>query len=322
METPLIALEGGGNNRVYRVSGLRQDYVLKRYFPSPENSFDRFKAERMFYDFLWNCGLRQIPKPHAWDEEHRLGLFTFVVGRKLEEKELTTELVGQALQFITQINSFKEQTMARAISAASDAYFSVSEQVNSVSLRVAALNQIEPSTELDAQAVAFARDELLPAWQETAAEVLRRCQSDPAFNQTLSPARRCLSPADFGFHNALLDGSGRLHFIDFEYAGWDDPAKVICDFFCQPQVPVDFEFWELFTNSFAASLHGEDSIPSRAKFLLPIHQIKWCCIVMNHFVKGGKARRDFARGAGAEQAKAGQLSKARRLLQRIHKLHD
>ena len=25
-------------------------------------------------------------------------------------------------------------------------------------------------------------------------------------------------------------------FIDFEYAGWDDPSKLICDFFCQPAV--------------------------------------------------------------------------------------
>ena len=47
-----------------------------------------------------------------------------------------------------------------------------------------------------------------------------------------------LSPSDFGFHNALLGPDGKLCFIDFEYAGWDDPAKLICDFFCQPQTPV------------------------------------------------------------------------------------
>lgn len=113
-----------------------------------------------------------------------------------------------------------------------------------------------------------------------------------------------------------------MRFIDFEYAGWDDPAKLVCDFFCQPQVPVDFKFWELFTNSLAASLGGETFLPLRAKMLLPAYQIKWCCIILNHFVKGGKARREFARGADAEEAKAGQLAKARRLLQNLRKLRD
>ena len=48
---------------------------------------------------------------------------------------------------------------------------------------------------------------------------------------------RCLSPSDFGFHNALAQGE-TVRFIDFEYAGWDDPAKTVCDFFHHPGVPV------------------------------------------------------------------------------------
>ena len=56
-------------------------------------------------------------------------------------------------------------------------------------------------------------------------------------DRPLDPADRCVSPSDFGFHNALREPSGRLRFIDFEYAGWDDPAKLVCDFFCQPAVP-------------------------------------------------------------------------------------
>ena len=35
----------------------------------------------------------------------------------------------------------------------------------------------------------------------------------------------------------LAGRDGRLWFIDFEYAGWDDPAKTVCDFFCQPGLP-------------------------------------------------------------------------------------
>ena len=42
-----------------------------------------------------------------------------------------------------------------------------------------------------------------------------------------------LSPSDFGFHNVIKKNK-KLFFFDFEYAGMDDPVKLISDFICQP----------------------------------------------------------------------------------------
>ncbi len=321
-DAPIIPLKDGGNNQVYRLAGGKQDYVLKHYFQHPTDTRDRFAAERVFYELLWNGGLRQIPEPCGWDAEHRLGLFAFVPGRKLNPGEVTGEAVKQAMEFVNQVNALREHPAAQGISAASEAYFSVTEQLDSIAKRVAAIEQIEPQSEMDIQAAAFARDELLPAWRETAAAVSGRVQADRELSEPLGEAGRCLSPSDFGFHNALLAEDGKLRFIDFEYAGWDDPAKLACDFFCQPQVPVGFEHWDLFVHSLASGAGGGETLPRRAKRLLPAYQIKWCCIMLNHFVKAGKARREFARGAASEEAKALQLEKARRSLQEVQKLRD
>ena len=46
--------------------------------------------------------------------------------------------------------------------------------------------------------------------------------------------QRTLSPSDFGFHNALRRPDGRVVFLDLEYFGWDDPAKMISDFLLHP----------------------------------------------------------------------------------------
>ena len=43
---------------------------------------------------------------------------------------------------------------------------------------------------------------------------------------------------------AIINGS--FVFIDFEYYGWDDPAKMIADFYLQPAVPVPYEYRETF----------------------------------------------------------------------------
>jgi hypothetical protein len=321
-DAPLIALKDGGNNQVYRLPGAHQDYVLKRYFQHPADTRDRFNTERAFYEFLWQGGVRRIPEPYGWDADARLGVFGFVAGRKVNPDEVGGDMVKQALQFIGEINALRKQPAAETVPAASEAWSSIPEVIEAIAKRVLALQQIEAESEVDRQAADFARDELLPAWREIAAAIARRCEADPDLKLPLDPAKRCLSPSDFGFHNALLAENGGLHFIDFEYAGWDDPAKLICDFFCQPQVPVGFQFWDDFTGSVAAYLDGGDTLPRRAKLLLPACQIKWCCIILNHFVKGGKARREFAGGAASEEAKAAQLAKARRLLRSIDKLRD
>jgi hypothetical protein len=322
LEAPIVSIKGGGNNQVFRLTGASQDFVLKRYFQHPTDSRDRFSTERAFYELLWTGGLRQIPEPHCWDGEHRLGLFSFVNGRKINSEEITRATVGQAIQFIIQINSFRRAAANKSIPAASEAAFSVKEQIELIARRVTLAGQIESMSEVDAQASAFVRDNLMPAWQETAAAIVRRCESRPKLNPPLEPAQRCLSPSDFGFHNALLTDEGQLLFLDFEYAGWDDPAKLMCDFFCQPQLPVNFDFWDDVVNTIAAGVGGQESIPLRARLLLPAYQIKWCCIILNHFLKIGRARREFARGAKVEQAKAGQLAKARRLLQNLRRLQD
>ena len=50
------------------------------------------------------------------------------------------------------------------------------------------------------------------------------------FKNNISIPNRILSPSDFGLHNTISK-KNKLYFFDFEYFGWDDPIKLICDFF-------------------------------------------------------------------------------------------
>ena len=49
-------------------------------------------------------------------------------------------------------------------------------------------------------------------------------------NLNLQRKDLCVSPSDFGFQNTLIS-KNIVYFIDFEYAGLDDPVKCILDFF-------------------------------------------------------------------------------------------
>ena len=53
----------------------------------------------------------------------------------------------------------------------------------------------------------------------------------------LNKYQKCISPSDVGFHN-IINSNGKYFYIDFEYAGIDDPCKLIADLILQPDYPI------------------------------------------------------------------------------------
>ena len=129
-------------------------------------------------------------------------------------------------------------------------------------------------------------------------------------NDKLDKLDRCISPSDFGFHNALENNNKEIYFFDFEYAGWDDPVKLIGDFFCQPQVPVPLKYFQEFSNTVLDYSKNKEYLIARAKASFPLFQIKWCCILLNEFLPKHLGRRAFAGNVNnIEEKKLVQLQK-------------
>lgn len=313
-EVQLFPLPGGANNRVYRVPRPGGDWVLKCYFQNPHDPRDRFGAERAFYEWLLARGIRRTPEPLAWCPARRLGLFTWVPGRKLHPEEVNAARVQEALDFVGELNLSRDLPAAQVMSIASEACFSLSEHLACVDRRLARLQPIPAPDPVDQQAANFIDKELGPTWQRLRAAICESAaKSGARLDTPLAPAARCLSPSDFGFHNAMLAPDGWLRFFDFEYAGWDDPAKLVCDFFCQPELPAGHDQWPTFLDQLGVRLNADAGLPVRARLLWPAYQIKWCGIMLNEFVRREQTRRTFAAGASlSADRKAAQLAKARK----------
>ncbi len=201
---------------------------------------------------------------------------------------------------------------------ASEACFSLLEHLKCVAERVRRLERVEAGDPIDQEAVKFIRKSLIPAWTEVADRVRRSAHADwVALDEAISRRAWRLSPSDFGFHNALTTADGRTRFFDFEYAGWDDPARMVCDFFCQPAVPVPLDYLDRFAASVSADSEEPDATLARIRLLFPVYRIKWCCILLNDFLLGGDRRRRFALSGDAQERKARQLAKARLALEAV-----
>ncbi len=312
----LVPLQGGANNRVFCLEGGSGRALLKAYFRHPDDHRDRLGAEFEFSAFAWGQGVRALPRPLAQDREAGIGLYEFVEGRRPVPGEVSDGWVGQAIDFLRAVNRQRDAAKALALPLASEACLSLGAHLALVEARVRRLGTIPETLPIDQEAGRFVRDELAGAWSRLEARFRREAlREEFRLESELEPAARCLSPSDFGYHNAIVEAGGRLRFIDFEYAGWDDPVKTVCDFFCQPAVPAPEAWLDRFAAAVFADYPETERHRRRVAILLPLYRLKWCCIMLNDFLPAGRARRRFAGGeAGLEGRAEVQLAKARRSL--------
>jgi len=305
-------LAGGNNNQLYRLDmdcGL--PLVLKCYFSDPRDGRDRLSAEWDFLDRAWQDGVRAIPQPLSRDSSARAALYSFVPGTRLAAAEIEAVHVDAAADFILAINARPQPDSA----SASDACFCIADHLAIVERRLSRLAALDPQASNATEAARFVASRLRPAWDAVRTTLTSEVRARGLdMQRRLTEAECCLSPSDFGFHNALAGGNG-LVFLDFEYAGRDDPAKLVADFFCQPQTPVPPPHRDRFTARLAEGLRFDAAALARCDVLLDVCRIKWVCIMLNDFLPVGAARRSFAE-AGALRC-ATQLEKAAAMLDEI-----
>jgi len=311
----VVPLSGGANNRVFRVEAAAGVALLKSYFRHPDDPRDRLGAEWAFASFAWDAGVRSLPRPLACDAAAGLAMFEFVAGRSLHGTTVGDTEVDAAIDFFRSLNAARGNPAAAALPVASEACFSIDDHLVTVDRRVARLRAVPAGSAVDHAAAGFVEAELAPAWEQVKAAA-RQAAADLGVktDRRLGAADRCLSPSDFGFHNAIRAADGRLRFIDFEYAGWDDPAKLACDFFCQPAVPAPAAAFDRFAAAVAELFAEPAAHRGRAGLLLPVYRVKWCCILLNEFLPVGGRRRAFSAAADQDARKAAQLAKARAAL--------
>jgi hypothetical protein len=286
-----------GNNHVLLAETGNRAFLVKQYFQHPDDPRNRFETERAFYTFLWDANIRAVPEPIAWYPDERLALLEYVRGKKPGAS--TPELVEEAIDFLLEINRKREASSAKSLPLASEACFTVNEHLATVDRRIERLREIAPESSQHQAAIAFVREQLAPGWMASRRETER---ARAGIDRPLAQSERCISPSDFGFHNTIRSSDGRLRFFDFEYAGWDDPAKTICDFFCQPVVPVPNEWLPAFLEKIRSAITGDD-LAARVALLLPVYRTKWCCIMLNDFLPAGNQRRAFSNPALQDESR-------------------
>lgn len=276
-------LTGGGRHEVCLVEEGERKAVLKLHAsPRGTGKLDSFEHELRCHQFLAAHLPEHVPALLGADSSSRALLFECVEGTRPCAEQINLALVGKMASFLLAAN--RPELRARAAEAdipfASEHGFSAWHHLRNAQQRITALLATSGEDPNAIEMRKFVQDELsssLQVWQS-------RCHTQE-FDHTTS---QVFSPSDFGFHNVLLRGDGRCSFLDFEHAGWDDPAKLVADFILQP----DFVLAPALAASFAEELARSGcfghSLLGAVHFLLPVQAVKWTCIVLNPFLAPGR----------------------------------
>ena len=276
----ILKINQGKNSSSFKISTVDKIFALKIYPKNTVNNRNRIKSELDFLLFLKENKFDKVPKPILWDKKNKWILLSWLDGSKILSP--TKEQCELLIAFLKDIQIYKKSKLANNIKNASEACFTLDEHINHLKSRIKfLLDYLKDSSGVNKNNFA----EIINFIEEFNNKIKIIEQKDLKSINTKMIVEKILSPSDIGFHNTLMD-QNIMKFIDFEYAGWDDPTKMISDLILQPDYNIPIEHITVLN-----SLINEKFLPNDFKIRIPImlklYRIKWIIIMLNPLLKSG-----------------------------------
>ena len=262
-------IDSGKNSYAWKIKSRNKYFFLKLYKSNKNDNRDRIGAEYRFINLLKNLGKKNIPEVILLDQEEKWSLFKWINGKKI--KKPIQKDWDSLLEFITSIQNLKQHKDANKIGLASEACFSLNEHYKLIKGR---LNQLIKKT--------YGAEKI---WLEN--EVYNSIKKYKSKFKTYftegyftSHEIRILSPSDVGFHN-ILKVDNKFYYFDFEYSGWDDPYKLICDLIIQPENILPKDESICIFNKLRDTLDLGNNY-DLLKIYINLYRAKWISIILNN----------------------------------------
>jgi hypothetical protein len=296
-----------------------QSYALKFHLHLPQDPRDRQQTETQALTFLNQHDITQVPRLIAQDRKNHCSLLEWIDGTLITSASSAD--MDQTLSFISQLHKLGKKPQAQKLPLASAATLSGASLESQVKQRLAQLQAGDNLTNYPYLAP-FIEEQFTPLLKQTLAQTQSNYQKANLDFYAHTPKEyQILSPSDFGFHNTLRLRDNRLVFLDFEYFGWDDPVKLVCDFLFHPGMALSQKGRSSFQQGIVALCKSDSTLPFRIQHLTPLFGLCWCLIILNEFTPVGWQRRATASEQPLDQKtiQAQQLHKAQCLLATLDK---
>ena len=273
-------LSGGINNPTYLIKNKKNRYVLKKINTEPTINFNRYMAEKQFLNLSNNICEVKTPKLIDYYDNERILILEYIEPDEINYFiEIDHTQIIDCIKFISQINSNKNLGQRIVKQRAADCYLDLTGHIDNINKRILKFETQHISKHHRDSAVNLLIL-LKNKWKNLQKETFDFIEKNPNQN-SIDPYFLIISPSDFGFHNIVVN-NGINYFLDFEFSGWDDPAKLYCDFILQPKFPIPYTFHKLLKER----LINKDYIylyEKRINILYKLLEFKWHTIKYSFF---------------------------------------
>ncbi|MCX6239044.1 MAG: phosphotransferase [Bacteroidia bacterium] len=306
--------KGRCNSRIYQLFGRNEiSYALKVYPDRQLDSRPRLETEFSACNFLESNGF-PVMKALVNDEHLNWAVYSWVSGTPIHSIDM--DFVDESANFIKRLLAESQSKISfKDFSEASEACLSGAEIVRQIHNRIRHLEQVK-----NIELLQFL-NEFLPNL-ELSIQATRK-YANGFFDTQLTRSKQILSPSDFGAHNTIRNESGQIIFIDFEYFGWDDPVKLVSDFYWHPGMDLSDDLKNYWIQ-YSKSIFCEDkTFDQRLRVYLPLFGLRWCLILLNEFLPNRlneRIRADNMKSIDLNEILLNQLNKSNSLLKQVMKI--
>lgn len=263
----------GINSSSWKVLTKKNKFFLKFYLKANNDKRDRLGTEFKFIELLAEGGLENFPKIILTNRKDNWTLFEWLEGNKVSRPTLKD--YEALILFVKSLQILKSFEKAKYIGDASEACFNLIDHQRLIITRLENIIKFTSGEEKK-----WLKIEVL--------ESIKKCEKTFEKYFSLSSSNssykgvKILSPSDIGFHN-ILKIKDKLYFHDFEYAGWDDPYKLIVDILIQPEnvlnKNISLKVYKLIESSLNLNTNFE-----LLKIYLILYRAKWVSIILKKII--------------------------------------
>lgn len=249
----------GTNNQI---KIFRKNNQVEKKYINPFNKHERYLKEVKFLEFFKKKRVSNIPEIIQKDGINLSIKYKFIKGIKYRRKKLKFNDIKKIFYFIKKINKYKTNdqfTFAKEFTSSSEEYFKrLKKKIKNIKNKYY-FNRIN---------IKFN-------------QLCKKKYFKKLYK--FSEKNKILSPCDFNVNNILIDKK-KLKFIDFEYSGYDDIAKIFAVFFTQPDTNIDY--YSIKKNLYKIIfLNDKQKIINNIEYLIPVCYLNWCLILYNQMNK-------------------------------------
>ena len=238
-------IKSGRNNFVGKFFINKKPYIKKKYSKTFTTRHDRHKTETYFINLLKENNISELPKIISTNYINKENIIEHIKGNKINSPSYSELL--QCINFIKKINSKKIKSKILKFQLAADGCLSIMSHINNIENRLRKLDGRKETTEISRKAKIFLKSVVVKDFNKRKKDIFKKVKKN-LLTRKLKNHETIVSPSDFGFHNTIRRNN-KLYFIDFEYAGFDDPVKLLCDFICNPDFKINNEKENFFINN-------------------------------------------------------------------------